>query len=66
MHQGNTSSDQSLGLHSTLAQVTSQVHRLTENSSQQATQNTMFNTYLQKLGERLDAAKKRIAHLEAG
>jgi hypothetical protein len=25
----------------------------------------MFNTYLQKLGERLDAAEKRIAHLDS-
>jgi hypothetical protein len=25
----------------------------------------MFNTYLQKLGERLDAVEKRIAHLDS-
>jgi archaellum component FlaC len=65
MHQGNMSSDQSTGLHSMVAQVTSQVHRLTESSSQQVTQNAMFNTYLQKLAERLEVAEQRIAHLEA-
>jgi hypothetical protein len=64
MNQGNTSSDPS-SLHSMVAQVTSKVHQLTENSSQQMTQNAMFNTYLHKLSERLDAAEQRIAHLEA-
>jgi len=64
MNQGNMSSDPP-SLHSMVAQVTSKVHQLTENSSQQMTQNAMFNTYLQKLSERLDAAEQRIAHLEA-
>lgn len=48
-----------------VSQLTSQVHRLTEYSSQQVTQNGMFNTYFQKLAERLEAAEQRIVHLEA-
>ena len=65
MNQGNTSSDPSSlqTLHFMVAQVTSKVHQLTENSSQQMTQNAMFNTYLQKLSERLEAAEQRVETL---
>ncbi|KAG1854602.1 hypothetical protein F4604DRAFT_1932666 [Suillus subluteus] len=63
-YMNQPSPDPSANLHSMVAQVVSQIHRLTEALGQHTNQDALMNACLQKVLERLDAAEKKIEKLE--